>query len=383
MCGEKKICISCGEIKTMDNFYLRTDTNSYRNQCKTCLKNKTKRDGISSRDNCGKNMIKGILERYDNGLIKCKNCRLNKSVNNFTEDTSNKIIKYNHICDECDIINQNKLIKEHKECVDRWLGYETEIHKVIEYVGYFKRNNEKYPRRWFKYQCKFCENIETVQVNRLLKLKDMTTCRLCKCVYKKKENLKKCSGCSEWKVYNDDNFNIFPSNVKHGKRLQPECRPCRLKTSKKTREKMEKSGKGKEYRDSVKPRVNNKRKKRYATDEMFRLKVNIRNSINQAFKIHRFNKLSDANELLCCNWPTLKKHLEEQFTEGMSWDLMGKEIHIDHKIPLSSAKTIEDLSRLFHYTNLQPLWGKYNLMKNGKILTDEEIDKLRSLPKPE
>ena len=36
---EKK-CITCNEIKTLDNFQLRKDTNKYRNQCKRCRQNK-------------------------------------------------------------------------------------------------------------------------------------------------------------------------------------------------------------------------------------------------------------------------------------------------------------------------------------------------------
>lgn len=322
MCSEKKVCISCNEIKTIDNFHFRKDLNSYRNQCKLCLKNKVKKEGMSSKD------------------------------------------------------------KEHNECINRWLGYETEIFKVIEYVGYFKRNNEKYPRRWFKYKCKFCENIEISQVNRLLKLADAKMCRLCKCSYNKNENLKRCSVCLEWKPCNEEHFNFFPSLQVHNKKTPPTCKPCLLVVKKKTRDKRAQNGKEKEYRDSIKGRTNKRRKERYDNDYEFKLSVNIRNSINQAFRLHGFKKNSKVSKLLCCNWDVFKNHLQEQFTEGMTWELMGKEIHIDHKIPLSSAKTKKELESLFHYTNLQPLWGKYNLMKNGKILTDEEIDKLRSLPRP-
>ena len=52
----------------------------------------------------------------------------------------------------------------------------------------------------------------------------------------------------------------------------------------------------------------------------------------------------------------------------MSWELMGLHIHIDHIIPLSSAKTEEEVYKLFNYTNLQPLWAKDNLIKSNKIL---------------
>jgi hypothetical protein len=52
----------------------------------------------------------------------------------------------------------------------------------------------------------------------------------------------------------------------------------------------------------------------------------------------------------------------------MSWGLMGKSIHIDHIIPLSSANTEEDIYKLCHYTNLQPLWAEDNIKKGDKIL---------------
>ena len=51
----------------------------------------------------------------------------------------------------------------------------------------------------------------------------------------------------------------------------------------------------------------------------------------------------------------------------MSWENQG-EWHIDHKIPLSSAKTEEELYKLCHFTNLQPMWAIENIKKGSKIL---------------
>ena len=50
----------------------------------------------------------------------------------------------------------------------------------------------------------------------------------------------------------------------------------------------------------------------------------------------------------------------------MTWDNYGT-WHIDHMIPLISAKNIDELEALFHYKNLQPLWAVDNLKKGAKI----------------
>jgi len=41
--------------------------------------------------------------------------------------------------------------------------------------------------------------------------------------------------------------------------------------------------------------------------------------------------------------------------------------HIDHIIPLSSATSKDELLKLCHYSNLQPLWKVDNLQKSNLI----------------
>jgi hypothetical protein len=51
----------------------------------------------------------------------------------------------------------------------------------------------------------------------------------------------------------------------------------------------------------------------------------------------------------------------------MSWENYGTHgWHIDHIIPLASAHTKEDVYRLWHYSNLRPLWAEDNWKKGAK-----------------
>jgi hypothetical protein len=86
-----------------------------------------------------------------------------------------------------------------------------------------------------------------------------------------------------------------------------------------------------------------------------------------AFKNKRWNKNTKTQEMLGCDYQTAFKHIESRFKKGMSWDNFG-DWHIDHIIPLASAKTEEELIELCHYTNLQPLWAEENLIKGDKII---------------
>ena len=49
----------------------------------------------------------------------------------------------------------------------------------------------------------------------------------------------------------------------------------------------------------------------------------------------------------------------------MNWENTGK-WHLYHTKPLKLAETEEDVIKLNHYTNFQPLWAEDNLKKGSK-----------------
>lgn len=121
-----------------------------------------------------------------------------------------------------------------------------------------------------------------------------------------------------------------------------------------------------EYFQRVKEKRAELAREKYRNDPMHALKCRLRLRTRLAIKAKGFTKKSRIRQILGCDDVTLKNHIEALFTEGMTWDNRG-EWHVDHKTPLAAAKTEEELLRLCHYTNLQPLWAADNFAKGGRF----------------
>jgi len=111
-------------------------------------------------------------------------------------------------------------------------------------------------------------------------------------------------------------------------------------------------------------------KNRRETEPLFKLKCSLSSRMTKALKAKNYIKSQRTLDMLGCDLQTAKAHLEKQFTKGMNWDNQGKGNgywSLDHIYPLSKAKTVEELYKLCHYTNLQPLWDSENIKKRNKI----------------
>lgn len=121
------------------------------------------------------------------------------------------------------------------------------------------------------------------------------------------------------------------------------------------------------YKDKHLKKVYEYRKMKMKTDPFYKFKHQIRNLIRNAFKRGFTTKSKKTIEILGCSFEEFKLHLESQFDEWMNWENQGTYWHMDHIIPISSAQTEEDVWRLNHYTNFQPLYWEDNLKKSNKI----------------
>ncbi len=106
--------------------------------------------------------------------------------------------------------------------------------------------------------------------------------------------------------------------------------------------------------------------KRRKIDSLYDLKCRLSHRVRLALKGIGLTKSKRTIEMIGCSWEDLVKHIERQFTTGMSWDNRS-EWHIDHIIPLATATCEDDIIRLNHFTNLRPLWAEDNLRKSDKL----------------
>ncbi len=135
--------------------------------------------------------------------------------------------------------------------------------------------------------------------------------------------------------------------------------------------------KTKEYRESYleykKSRIYKSRKeyfkKRRRNNILYKIRDNIGGSLRSCLREKFFSKKSRTYEILGCSYDEFKIHIESKFEPWMDWGNHGQYTgryqetwHFDHIIPISSAKNEEEIIKLHHYTNYQPLDSKVNIV---------------------
>jgi hypothetical protein len=168
--------------------------------------------------------------------------------------------------------------------------------------------------------------------------------------------MKQCKVCNETKELTD---------FRTGRN---ECKACenRKRVERKNKQKVEDPT----YYDKQRG-YDNKRKKimreNFTDEEKF--VENLRSLVRKSFTEKNYSKTSKTFDILGIDKEGLFEHIEKQFKDGMDWTNHGnKGWHIDHIIPLASAKNVDEVIKLNHYTNLQPLWAEENWSKGSKIL---------------
>lgn len=114
------------------------------------------------------------------------------------------------------------------------------------------------------------------------------------------------------------------------------------------------------------------KRNRQKIDPLFDFSIRIRRNMGRYFNRSHHKKESSTKDILGCSFEFFKTYLESKFKKGMTWENRS-EWHLDHIIPISSAKTKEELIKLNHHTNFQPLWKEENMEKRVKIIEGYQI----------
>lgn len=123
--------------------------------------------------------------------------------------------------------------------------------------------------------------------------------------------------------------------------------------------------KNKQYCDINKEKRNKRDTERKLNNPLFKLSKNINCLIRSSLRNAGFTKKSRTFQILGCSFEEFKKHIESKFETWMTWDNYGnpkdgilelnKTWDFDHKTPISSVKTEQEIIKLNHYSNYQPL----------------------------
>lgn len=145
----------------------------------------------------------------------------------------------------------------------------------------------------------------------------------------------------------------------------------------------------KKYKENNRDKVNKyhrrwKQKKR-ESDINYKIKENISRRIRyELTTLLKGKKTKRTTAYIGCSMEDLKKYLENQFNESMTWENYGTAWHIDHKIPCAAWDLTKEDENMYcwNFRNLQPLDASENQSKKDKYdpkEKDEYVEKMKNL----
>jgi hypothetical protein len=257
----------------------------------------------------------------------CKECKLEKQLVDFPLKKNGKV--KSSLC---------------KECYNDFY-YHQNKEKVVEYKkNYYEENKDKIKEK----------NKETYHLN-----KDEINKRRRKNYEENKESFKE----KRDEYFNNNKEKINERRRSYHSKNKDIINNRRKEKNRKYALEYYYANKERQNKRSVERRI-----EKLKTDPFYKLIHNIRCLVRKSLQNQFTTKSKKTIEILGCSFEEFKLHLESQFDDKMNWENQGTYWHMDHIIPISSAKTEEDVYRLNHYTNFQPLYWEDNLKKSNKII---------------
>jgi hypothetical protein len=131
-----------------------------------------------------------------------------------------------------------------------------------------------------------------------------------------------------------------------------------------------------ENRERLRVKNNIDKQNRINKNPLIKLRFRISNNITVSLKRNGGKKLCKTTDILGCSFNDFRNHIESLWESWMSWENYGnpkdgiyqpnKTWDLDHIIPSSKATSEEEILKLNHYSNFQPLCSYNNrFIKKG------------------
>lgn len=234
--------------------------------------------------------------------------------------------------------------------------------KCKEEKQFSQYNRDRTSKDGLRSSCKLCLSAQRKIYLENNKEKDLVTRRK----YREKNREKILTKQKQYREKNKEK--ILERNRKYRENNRERVVAIEKKSREKNKEKVVEWNR--KYREKNREKIIAKRRKyrkrKMATCPMYRMVHCLRQRLRAALR----GKCKSASTmaLLGCTFKQVKKHLEKQFVEGMSWENYGEIWHTDHMRPCASfdLSDAEQQRRCFHYSNLQPLFASENMSKGNK-----------------
>lgn len=122
----------------------------------------------------------------------------------------------------------------------------------------------------------------------------------------------------------------------------------------------------KRHQAEARGRISAYRLNKLHTDPEYYFKQRIRQCIRDSVGRLGLKKSKRTENIVGLSFSDFKKYLLETWENNYGYTWAGEPYHIDHIIPLATAKTENDVIKLCHYTNLQMLTPEDNRKKGCK-----------------
>ena len=227
--------------------------------------------------------------------------------------------------------------------------------------SYFCKKTGKYkPQKWVKHYCDMCNQSRTYAPKNKTGL-----CRSCASIGK------------EISIAQRNSISLALQNNKNNINLTSEQRKTNAIKARTTKIKNNTYKKAADLSAATKWGINidDLPQKRQEAKVLKKIAHNMRCQL--AFILKKTN-----GKLKYVSWTAieLKEHLQNMWQPGMSWDNYGRKQgircwEIDHIVPLASALNEQDLRKLCHYSNLQPMWADKNWSKGNRLESSSDFNK--------